>query len=38
MYFFRFIFLPKNSTHLMQPLDFAIFAPMKRRWREVLGE
>ncbi len=38
MYFFRFIFLPENSTHLMQTLDVAVFAPMKRRWREVLRE
>ena len=22
----------------MQPLDIAVFAPMKRWWREVLGE
>jgi hypothetical protein len=32
----RFIFLPENSTHLLQPLDVAVFAPMKRKWREVL--
>jgi hypothetical protein len=32
----RFIFLPENSTHLLQPLDVAVFGPMKRRWREVL--
>jgi hypothetical protein len=32
----RFVFLPENSTHLLQPLDVAVFAPMKRRWREVL--
>jgi hypothetical protein len=34
----RYIFLPQNSTHLMQPLDVAVFAPMKRRWREILSE
>lgn len=28
--------LPPNSTHLMQPLDVSFFAPMKRKWREVL--
>ena len=28
--------LPANSTHLMQPLDVSFFAPMKRKWREVL--
>lgn len=30
----RFVFLPPNSTHLTQPLDVAVFAPMKRKWRE----
>jgi hypothetical protein len=34
----RYIFLPQNSTHLMQPLDVAVFAPMKRRWREIVSE
>lgn len=34
----RFCFLPENSTHLLQPLDVAVFAPMKRRWREVLSD
>lgn len=28
--------LPANSTHLMQPLDVSFFAPMKRKWREIL--
>ncbi|KAK9719802.1 hypothetical protein QE152_g22433 [Popillia japonica] len=28
--------LPANSTHLMQPLNVNFFAPMKRKWREVL--
>jgi hypothetical protein len=32
----RFIFLPENSTHLLQPLDVAVFGPMKRKWKEVL--
>jgi hypothetical protein len=32
----RFTFLPENSTHLLQPLDVAMFGPMKRQWREVL--
>lgn len=27
---------PPNATHLMQPLDVAVFAPMKRKWRSVL--
>lgn len=30
------IFLPPNSTHLTQPLDVALFAPLKRAWRKVL--
>lgn len=29
--------MPENSTHLMQPLDVSVFAPMKREWRKVLG-
>ncbi len=33
---FRFCFLPENSTHLMQPLDVSVFAPMKRWWRKIL--
>ncbi|CAG5047276.1 unnamed protein product [Parnassius apollo] len=32
----RFVFLPKNATHLTQPLDVAFFRPMKRYWREIL--
>jgi hypothetical protein len=38
VFFFRYIFLPPNSTHLTQPLDVAVFAPMKRKWREVLNK
>ena len=34
----RFITLPSNSTHLFQPLDVAVFAPMKQVWRSVLEE
>jgi len=30
----RYIFLPENSTHIMQPLDVSVFGPMKRHWRE----
>lgn len=30
--------LPPNSTHLMQPLDVAVFAPMKKLWREILDK
>lgn len=29
---------PPNATHLMQPLDVAVFAPMKRKWREILDQ
>lgn len=29
---------PANATHLMQPLDVAVFAPMKRKWREILDQ
>jgi hypothetical protein len=32
----RYIFLPENSMHIMQPLDVAVFGPMKRHWREKL--
>ena len=31
-----FTSLPTNSTNLMQPLDVAVYGPMKRAWREVL--
>jgi hypothetical protein len=34
----RFCFLPENSMHLLQPLDVAVFGPMKRYWREILRE
>ncbi|KAJ8953465.1 hypothetical protein NQ318_023584 [Aromia moschata] len=27
---------PANATHLMQPLDVAVFAHLKRKWREIL--
>lgn len=32
----RLVCLPPNSTHLTQPLDVALFAPMKRLWRDIL--
>lgn len=32
----RFVCLPPNSTHLLQPLDVSFFAPMKRYWRSIL--
>jgi hypothetical protein len=34
----RFIFLPANSTHLTQPLDVGVFAPMKKQWRVELNK
>ena len=33
-----FVCLPPNSTHICQPLDVAFFAPMKRKWREILTQ
>lgn len=32
----RMVFLPPNATHLLQPLDVAVFGPLKRHWRNVL--
>jgi len=37
-YNIRFIFLPENATHMLQPLDVTVFGPMKRRWREILAD
>ena len=34
----RYIFLPENSTHILQPLDTHVFGPMKRRWRSVVSD
>lgn len=34
----KMIFLPPNSTQLMQPLDVAVYGPMKEAWRKVLTE
>ena len=31
-----FVCLPPNSTHILQPLDVAYFAPMKSAWRKIL--
>ena len=31
-----FACFPKNSTHLCQPLDVAFYAPLKRKWRDIL--
>lgn len=32
----RFVFLPRNATHLTQPLDLTFFGPMKRHWRKIM--
>lgn len=34
----RFICLPPNATRLLQPLDVAFYAPLKRYWREILTQ
>lgn len=34
----RFVCLPKNATHLCQPLDVGFFRPFKMAWRGVLLE
>ena len=35
---FGLICLPPNSTHLTQPLDKAVFGPIKRVWRSTLTQ
>lgn len=32
----RFICLPSNCTHLLQPLDVAFYAPLKKYWKQIL--
>lgn len=29
--------LPKNTTHIMQPLDTHVFGPSKRKWKEEIA-
>jgi hypothetical protein len=31
-----FTLLPPNATHILQPLDIAVFHPLKAAWRAVL--
>lgn len=33
-----FVFLPANSTHITQPLDVAVFRPIKGAWRKIVEE
>ena len=33
-----FTCLYPNATHLLQPLDVAWFAPLKRKWRKIIEE
>ena len=35
-YNIKFIALPPNSTHLLQPLDVAVFRTVKAKWRIIL--
>lgn len=30
--------LPPNTTHLLQPLDIGVFAPMKKAWKKILKQ
>lgn len=32
----RFVCLLPNATHLLQPLDVAVFGPLKKEWRIIL--
>ena len=34
----RFVLLEPNTTHMCQPLDVAVFRPVKRLWRNILKE
>lgn len=31
----KFIALPSNATHLLQPLDVVFFRPLKVNWRKI---
>ncbi|RAW37710.1 hypothetical protein PC110_g6007 [Phytophthora cactorum] len=32
------VFLPPNATHLLQPLDVAVFATLKNKMRKLMDE
>ena len=34
----RFVLLQPNSTHICQPLDVAVFRPLKIYWRQVINK
>ncbi|XP_065680509.1 uncharacterized protein LOC136094490 [Hydra vulgaris] len=34
----RMVFLPPNSTYILQPFDLAVYGPMKSAWRKVITE
>lgn len=34
----KFVCLPPKSTHILQPLDVAFYAPLKHYWRIILTE
>ena len=36
MYDIKFITLPANSTHLLQPLDVSVFSSLKKSWRVII--
>lgn len=34
----KFVCLPAKATHILQPLDVAFYAPLKKYWRQILTE
>lgn len=34
----HYVFLPANSTGILQPLDVGVYGPMKRAWRNILEQ